>query len=374
MCQVQECETVLSQRTAEPVIEEVEMERRFLRCMRFRGIAGFGAMLLAVTLTTPATGQALSSTTNKPAVVNDTKAKTWTLARTPDGQPDLQGVWTNASSVPLERPKNLGAKEFYTEQEAAEVRRKFAEEESVQVNAAGVALPEAHYDLSQFGLNRAQSNIAPNLRTSLIVGPEGRIPPMTEEGKRRNAARAAAQKGHEFDSAQNRPLQERCIVWAAEGPPMLPSTYNNNLEIIQTPGYVAILNEMIHDTRIIPLDGRPHVSPDIRLWRGDSRGHWEGNTLVVDTTNFTGKTAFQGSSENLHVVERFTRTGPGTILYEFTVEDPSTWTKPWSAQIVMAPALGAIYEYACHEGNYGLANNLRGARVEEKAAAEAASK
>src|SRR5262249_39566419 len=145
--------------------------------------------------------------------------------------------------------------------------------------------------------------------------------------------------------------------------------YNNNLEIVQGPGYVAIESEMIHDVRLIPLDGRSHVSKDIRLFRGDSRGHWEGDTLVVDTTNFNDQTRFRGSGENLHVVERFTRTGKDTIKYQFTVDDPSTWEKSWSAEIIMGPALGDIYEYACHEGNTPLANNLSGARAEEKKAA-----
>ena len=152
---------------------------------------------------------------------------------------------------------------------------------------------------------------------------------------------------------------------------MLPVVYNNNLEIVQGPGYVAIVQEMIHDTRIIPLDGRPHLSPYIRLWRGDSRGHWEGNTLVVDTTNFTDKTAFRGSTENLHVIERFTRTRSDAITYEFTVEDPATWVKPWTVQLVMGPASGQIYEYACQEANFPLANSLSAARAVEKASAEA---
>jgi hypothetical protein len=290
----------------------------------------------------------------------------WTPPRTADGHPDLQSTWTNATNKPLERPKELGAKEFYTEQEFAEVSKKgFLGERNAQ--------PEAHYDFSQFGMDAMQAKFAPNLRTSLIVGPEGRIPPMTPEGMKRNAERAAAAKGHEFDSAQNRGLMERCIVYGQqEGPPMLPPMYNNNMEIVQGPGYVAILNEMYHDTRNIPTDGSAHLPASIRQWRGDSRGRWEGDTLVVDTTNFTDKTPFHGSSEFLHVVERFTRTGPATILYQFTVDDPHTWAKPWSAELTMGPADGDLYEFACHEGNYGLANNLSGARAEEKRAQDQA--
>jgi hypothetical protein len=150
--------------------------------------------------------------------------------------------------------------------------------------------------------------------------------------------------------------------------------YNNNMQIVQNPGYVAILNEMYHDVRVIPTDGRPHLPQNMRQWRGDSIGHWEGNTLVVDTTNFTDQTHFRGSSENLHLIERFTRTSKDTVLYQFTVEDPDTWAKPWSAEMVMGPALGVIYEFACHEGNYGLADILSGARAEEKRAAEEAAK
>ncbi len=290
--------------------------------------------------------------------------KTWTLPRTADGHPDFQGTWTNATNKPLERPKELGAKEFYTEEEFAEVSKKgFLGERALR--------PEAHYDFGQFGMDAMQAKFAPNLRTSLIVGPEGRIPPMTPEAVKRNAERIARNKGHEFDGPENRNLLERCIVVGdQEGPPMLPPMYNNNMEIVQTPGTVGILNEMFHDARSIPTDGRPHISPSIRLWRGDSRGHWDGDTLVIDTTNFTGKTPFHGSSESLHVVERMTRTSEDTMLYQFTVDDPHTWTKPWGGEIVMGPADGELYEFACHEGNKGLPNNLAAARLEERKAAE----
>ncbi|PYQ81727.1 MAG: hypothetical protein DMG01_03175, partial [Acidobacteria bacterium] len=224
---------------------------------------------------------------------------------------------------------------------------------------------EAHYEFTQFGLDRTQSQIAFSLRTSMIVGPEGRVPPLTPEAQQRNAQRAALAKGHEFDGPENRTIQERCIIWANEGPPMLPAGYNNYLQIVQTPAYVVIMQEMIHDARIIPVDGRPHAAPNIRKWLGDSRGRWEGDTLVVDTTNFTDKTNFRGSRENLHVVERFTRVDEKTVRYEFTVDDPATWTKPWSAEMPLARDKGPIFEYACHEANYGFANNLKGARALE---------
>jgi len=315
------------------------------------------ALVLAASI--PVLGQTLASAA-KPAA--DSKSKTWTQPRTLDGQPDLQGVWANASLVPLERRKELGAKEFFTEQEAAENAKRGA-------GGDRPVLPDAHYDLGQYGLDNSQSKFAPNLRTSLIVGPEGRVPPYTPEAQKRLAERAAKAKGHEFDGPENRPLGERCIMWPQEGPPMLPVGYNNNLEIVQGPGYVAIMSEMIHDVRIIPLDGRPHAPESIRLWRGDSRGRWEGDTLVIDTTNFTSKTAFRGSTANLHVVERISRPSEQVLMYEFTVEDPATWTKPWTAQSLMSMSDGPIFEYACHEDNHGVLGNLGGARAQEKAAA-----
>jgi hypothetical protein len=311
-----------------------------------------------------------ASTDPSPLAEPASQNNTWTAPRTPDGRPDLQGIWTNATITPLERPRDLGAKEFYTEAEAAEVRKRSL----VPAPTAERSGTEAHYEFTQFGLDRTQAQVAFSLRTSLIVGPEGRIPPLTPEAQAKIAERAANAKGHEFDGPESRGIQERCLVWGNEGPPMLPPGYNSYLQIVQSPGYVVILQEMIHDARVIPLDGRPHSPPSLRRWQGDSRGHWEGDTLVVDTTNFTEKTNFRGSRENLHVVERFTRLDEDTIRYEFTVDDPTTWTKAWSAEMPLARDKGPIYEYACHEGNYGLPNNLSGARATEKAAEEAGKK
>jgi len=289
-------------------------------------------------------------------------AQTWKTPRTPDGRPELQGVWTNASITPMERPAELGAKEVFTDEEAAENRKRALVPQSVAQRGG----TEAHYEFTQFGLDRTQFQIAFSQRTSMIVGPDGRVPPLTPEAQKRNADRAASLRGHEFDGPENRGIQERCLVWGSEGPPMLPPGYNSYLQIVQTPAYVMILQEMIHDARIIPLDGRPHVPQNVRRWLGDSRGRWEGDTLVVDTTNFTEKTNFRGSRENLHVVERFTRVDENTIRYEFTVDDPTTWTRPWSAELPLAKDKGPIFEYACHEANYGMANNLKGARAVEK--------
>ncbi len=308
------------------------------------------------------------------AAKTEPPAKPWKLSRTPDGQPDLQGFWTNTTYVPLERPKNV-TKTFYTPEEAAENIKRAAVTENEQTEPGTVA--DVHYDFTQFGLDRSQSALALNLRTSLIVDPpEGRIPPMTAEGLGRGAERAELRKrmGGPFDAAQNQPLSVRCIIMDRIGPPMLAGAYNNNYQIVQVPGYVMILVEMIHDVRIIPLDGRPQLPASVRQWTGSYRGRWEGDTLVVESTNFNGKNPFQGSSENMKLIERFTRVDENTIRYQFTVDDPSTWTRPWSAEVPWAKTIGPLFEHACHEGNYGLGNILAGARAEEKRADEAGAK
>ena len=295
--------------------------------------------------------------------------KKWTAPRTPDGQPDLQGFWTNSSYSPLERPKNV-TKEFYSKEEALELEKKAAEQETEQTVAGTVA--DVHYDFTQFALDRNQSAHALNLRTSLIIDPaDGRLPPLTAEGEKRAADRAEAAKlVGRWDSAQSNELDDRCMIFVGAGPPMLPAGYNSNYQIVQAPGYVMILFEQNHDVRVIPLDGRPHIPRNMRQWTGDSRGRWDGNTLVVETTNFNGKNPLRGSSENLRVVERFTRLDADTIDYKFTVEDESTWTRPWTAALPLKKTVGPLFEHACHEGNYGLYNTLVGARLEEKKAAE----
>jgi hypothetical protein len=324
---------------------------------RVFGSIGVPAAVLVAALVTPAT----------------ILGQTWTPPRTPDGQPDLQGYWSNVSITPLERPAELAGKEYFTDKELAEVEKQAQQPKGVEVLGGTIA----HYDFLQFGLDQTQAKHALNHRTSLVVDPpDGRIPPFTPEALKRAAERAEARKrsgAGQFDGPESRPLSERCI-FMTQGPPMLPEAYNSNLQIQQGPGYVAILQEEIHDVRIIPLDGRPHVGPQIRQYMGDSRGRWEGNTLVVDTTNFTGQTKFRGSTESLHVVERFTRLDADTILYRFTVEDPATWARSWTAELPITRIQGPLYEFACHEGNYGMANTLSGARAAEKAAEEAAQK
>ena len=321
-------------------------------------------------------GQPVSGQAVQP-VAKTAPAKAWTPARTADGKPDLQGVWSNNTVTPFVRPKNLGSKEFYTEAEVAANAKKERERLDLNVEEGLPTKPgtaaDVHYDFSEYGLDRGQSKLVWNARTSIIVGPEGVIPPLTPAARDRAASRAAKAKGHEFDGPENRPLGARCLTRENVGPPLLPTAYNSNLQIVQGAGYVVIEAEMIHNARVIPTDGRPHISPQLRQWLGDSVGHWEGNTLVIDTTNYTNLSPFAGA-ENLHVVERLSRTGEDSILYQFTVEDPGMWTQPWSGELVMSKLNEQMYEYACHEANYGLMNTLRGARVADEEAAKKAAK
>ena len=277
---------------------------------------------------------------------------------------DLQGVWTNTTITPLERPAEFAGKQFFTPEEAA----KF-EHETNQRNDADnrESNPEAdvNHAYNQFWWDRG-TKVGAGLRTSLIIDPpDGRVPPLTPAAQKRMQEQFARSREHSTDGPEDRALTERCILWPTAGPPMLPSFYNNEYQIVQSRDSVAIVVEMIHDVRIIPLDGRPHLASNIRQWLGDSRGHWEGDTLVVDTTNFTDKSRFRGADENLHLTERFTRVNPNMILYEFTVDDPTAFTKPWTAQIPMMKTKGPVFEYACHEGNYAMVDMLAGARAAE---------
>jgi hypothetical protein len=292
-------------------------------------------------------------------------AKTWTPPRTPDGQPDLEGIWTSATLTPLERPADLAGKPTLTQKEAEEYEKQL-QKQNDRDRRDGSAEADVARAYNEFWYDRG-NKVVGTRRTSLIVDPpDGLIPPLTAEAQKRIEAAREHARLHAFDGPEDRPLAERCLSWATAGPPMLPSAYNNNYRIVQTPGYVTILSEMIHDVRIIPLDGRPHLGGSIRQWMGDARGHWEGNTLVVDTADFNGKAAFRGTAQKLHLVERFTRVDAGTMLYEFTVDDPTTFTRSWTAQVPMTKTEGPIYEYACQEGNYGLRGVLAGARAEEK--------
>jgi hypothetical protein len=285
----------------------------------------------------------------------------------------LDGIWTNATTTPFERPASVKGREFYSPEEQAANAAKAQQ----PVDIKTLAGTDIHYDFTQYGLDPSQVKQHIGARTSIVVDPpDGKLPPMNAAGKARAAARTDARKQvGQFDGPETRPLGERCIVWPGEGPPMLPEAYNSNIQIHGGPGYVAIMQEMIHDVRIVPLDGSPHPGPKIRQYMGDSRGRWEGKTLVVDTTNFNGRTAFRGASENLHVIERFTGLDENSIRYEFTIEDAATWDRPWKGELIMTKTEGPIFEYACHEGNYGMPNTLRGAREAEKASEkEAAAK
>jgi hypothetical protein len=323
----------------------------------------------------PLAGETSSS---GPATVGT--AATWTVPRTAEGQPDLQGIWDFRTITPLQRPAGLGDKAFFTEEEAAA----FEKEENRRQNRDLI-------DPKVGGLNYPPGGVVPyneiwydrgdkvvkTRRTSLIVDPpNGRIP-YTPEGLKREDRRALDRKNTELghpiaNSWEDRPLQERCLMGSNAGPPMLSAAYNNNVQLFQNRDYVVLVTEMVHDARIVPLDGRPF--DQIPQWKGESRGHFEGNTLVIETKNFKRETTFPGSSANMHLIERFTATDPETLLYEFTVEDPATWARPWTAAIPMSRTAGPIYEYACHEGNTSLAGILAGARADEKAAEEAARK
>jgi hypothetical protein len=332
------------------------MSRRFLESLLPSG--ALAALIAFASLApAPAAGQ------NSPAAA---KAKTWAQPRTPDGQPDLQGIWSNATTTPLERPAALAGKQVLTDQETIDLEKRTEQNRNTDRRAEKGTAADVAAAYNEFWWDRGKVLN----RTSLIVDPaDGRLPPLTPEGRKIMDARAEAKRGRgPADSWEDRPLQERCILY--HGVPPLPTGYNNNYQILQTPGYVTILHEMIHEARMIPLDGRPHLPPNLRQWMGDSRGHWEGNTLVVETTNYSGQPnlfRFPASGATVRVLERFTRVDTDHIDYRFTVDDPGMYAKPWTAILPMTKIEGPIYEYACHEGNYGMVGLLSGARAEEKA-------
>jgi hypothetical protein len=331
--------------------------------------------------------------------------KTWTPPLTPDGQPDLQGVWLNNSVAPLERPQALEGRPSLTDEEVRQLRERadrLFKGGSNDFAAGDNVFLAALADLEQYKNPNATGSSAEMVewefdnRTSLITDPpDGKIPPLTPEARQRQAAVAAANFGVPWQPGLDPAEQQRraasaaagrrlpagpedlsnalrCITW---GVPKLGgnAAYVSHYRILQAPGYVVLVSEAIHDARIIPLDGRPPLPRSIGQWNGDSRGRWEGNTLVVETGNFSSKSYFMGSAGNLHLVERFTRTAPGMINYEITLDDPTTWTKSWTAVIHLKQTQDQIYEFACHEGNnQTMAGMLGGARAEEKAAEEAA--
>ena len=303
--------------------------------------------------------------------------QSWHPPRMADGQPDVQGIWANNSATPLERPEQFGAKSELTDEELAELVATIAAfRDSEQAgDLLGDRLVQQALGNSEFQDFDAETGnynafwlVERSLdnRTSLVIDPpHGRIPDVTPEAARRAADRGVYRRAHPSDGPEDRGYGDRCLHF---GLPKIGSGYNSYHQILQTPTHVVILSEMAHDARIIPLDSRPTLSDDLRQWHGDARGRWEGDTLVVETTNFSSKYAFRGSSENLHLLERFTRIGPDTLEHEVTISDSMTWAEPWTVRILLSQTQDPIFEYACHEGNYALHGILAGARAEERAA------
>jgi hypothetical protein len=281
----------------------------------------------------------------------------WKAPRTPWGDPDLRGYWLSLSYTPLERPAELAGKAFYTEEEAI-AAFKAAVEADAEVDPR-----EVHYDWKEYGMDAWQSPVRPNLRTGLIIDPpDGRIPPLTPEGKQRVAD---ARRGL---SVPSRGLYERCVT-SNQGPPRVPQNHDAESQIFQSPGYVIFIMQSNSDVRIVPVDGRPHLPSKVRHWLGDSRGRWEGDTLVIETTNFHAQREWRGAAGNMHLVERLRLTDAKTIDYTFTVTDPTTWTKPWTAEVPWPRIEPGMFEFACHEQNYGLINVVRGAQIRAREAA-----
>ncbi len=309
------------------------------------------------------------------------QAKEWTVPRTPDGQLDLQGYWTSLSFTSMERPAKYGGREFLTDKEMAEVFKSGVQHSYEFTYANGAEVPV--YDSTVYALGAWQNGVTPNRRTSLVIDPpDGRIPPLTPEAERARANMRKIPTANEnveidgptqADGPQDLTLGVRCLSFG--GPPILPAAYNSDVHIVQSAGYVMIEYEWNSEIRVIPLDGRPPLSPNIHRWHGDSRGHWEGNTLVVETTNFRPGATFQNANpDRLKITERFTRISAKTIEYKFNVDDPTTWTKPWSAIVPLSHIDGPMFEYACAEGNNGIVNILAGARAAEKTAAKGIQK
>ena len=338
-----------------------------------RHVVRSAAFVVSVSLAVaPAMAQAPSRPTT------DARAAGAVVARTLWGDPDLQGTWDFTTITSLQRPPELVGREFLTEGEAAALetrinQQRFDTEARSPGSLGAAGRPDSDPGIYNLGWwwEPNGRRVVQTRRTSLVIDPpDGQLPPLTAEAQTILRAREAARERRH--AAEDLPLAERCIMGFNSGPPVVPGPYNNLVQLFQSPGYVVIVNEMVHDARIVPLDGRPFLSDALRLWTGDSRGHWEGRTLVVETRNFTdsgtGTFGLPGlSDENMRLVERFTRVDDNVLMYRFTVNDPTVWTRSWSAEVPMTRIDGFVLEYACHEGNYGLANILAGARAEERA-------
>ena len=313
--------------------------------MRLRFIVATALVTVASATTLPAQGK-------------------WAAPRTADGHPDLQGVWNFSTITPLERPAEFADKAFLTEAEAKALEARTVERSNRDNRDRNNPEADVASAYNEFWWDRGvhAARVRGKVQTSLIVEPaDGKLPPLTADGQKR----AEARREHPADGPEDRSLGERCLLFNA-GPPMLSGPYNNFVQLLQTRDHVVIFNEMVHQARLVPLDGRPHLPAGVRNWQGDPRGRWEGDTLVVESTNFSDRTNVRGSGEGLRLTERFTRTGANSLLYEFTVDDPASFTKPWTAALPMARTTDQIYEYACHEGNYAMSGILRGARSAEK--------
>ncbi len=303
------------------------------------------------------------------AVAQPSSSAGTSVPRTADGQPDLQGVWDFGSVTPLQRPASLAGKTFLTEEEVSALEAQAA---AGRVDRPPRAGDPGSYNQFWFA---GGTKVAGTRRTSLISDPpDGQLPAYTPEGKVRMAARADARRRNA--GPEDRDVDERCILGFNSGPPMLPGAYNNLVQVFQVPGYVVILNEMVNDVRVIPLDGRPALPSHVRQWKGDSRGRWEGETLVVETRNFrdlgTGHPApnmerLEALGPQLHLTEHFSRLDGDTLSYGFTIDDPTAFARPWTVETTMTKTPNPLYEYACHEGNYGLLNILAGARAQARA-------
>jgi len=315
---------------------------------------------------TIAAGVAVALTVSAGAAAQDHPRTAW-------GEPDITGVYSEFTTAPLERDPALGDKEFFTPEEYEEfVKARLSQRFAADDTEPGTP-EDVHYSMEMFSLSEYEGVFSPNLRTSIVTQPaNGRIPPLLPEAQARADARAAARRGREFDGPEFRSLTERCIVWPSTLPPILPRGYNSNLHIFQSPGYVVIQGEM-GDPRIIPTDGRPLPDDLLPQWNGTSVGRWEGETLVIETAGFHPETAWRNASEHMRVTERITRIDEDTLEYAFTVVDPHTWAEPWGGVYPLTKMDTILFEYACTEGNYGMANILSGARAAEKAAAEQAS-
>ena len=323
--------------------------------MSYRVLVFVSAMAVLVALVTSGAAPATAQTT---------------VPRTAWGQPDLQGIWDFRTITPLQRPEDLAEREFLTEEEAAD-REQEAVDRDIRLWNREARRTEAGENVgayNNFWMDRGTRTIGTR-RTSLIVDPpNGRMPPQAAEAETRSEARRESRRAHPADSWLDRSAFDRCILGFNAGPPITPGGYNQNMQLFQTPDHVVLVTEMVHTARVVPLDGRAALSDGIRQWSGNSRGHWEGDTLVVETSNVNDKRRWRGSTKNMKLLERFTRIDADTLEYAFTVTDPETWTSSWTASIPMRRTDVPMYEYACHEGNYAMPNILAGQRAEEKAA------